>query len=160
MPLELVQDRSPSAYCCDLETHEFFKNRIGWYDQDTLPDTLDGKVNTLLPTKECALNFILQTGNPDCCKHEKYVSLVVFGHGRKADSMNTYAKLTQILNDRTVIPNQDALFLYEFQKSALLALKEIGTLSEIQFRHASEKLKEQYCRSPILASSILSRKTI
>ena len=160
MPLELVQDRSPSAYCCDLETHEFFQNRIGWYDQDTLLDTLDGKVNTLLPTKECALNFILQTGNPDCCKHEKYVLHLVFGRRREADSMNTYAKLTQILNDRTVTPNQDALFLYEFQKSALLALKENGTLSEIQFRHASEKLKEQYCRSPILASSILSRKTI
>ena len=29
--------------------------------------------------------------------------------------MNTYAKLTQILNDRTVTPNQDVLFLYEFQ---------------------------------------------
>ena len=74
--------------------------------------------------------------------------------------MNTYAKLTQILNDRTVTPNQDALFLYEFQQSALLALKENRMLSEIQFRHASEKLKEQYSGSPILASSVLLRKTV
>ena len=74
--------------------------------------------------------------------------------------MNTCAKLTQILNDRKITTKQDALFLYEFQQSALLALKESGTLSEIQLRHASEKLKEQYLRNPILASSALSRKSL
>ena len=58
--------------------------------------------------------------------------------------MNTCAKLTQILNDRKITPKQDALFLYEFQQSALLALKDCGTLTETQFRYAAQKLKEQY----------------
>ena len=58
--------------------------------------------------------------------------------------MNTCAKLTQILNDRKITQNQDALFLYEFQQSALLALKECGTLTETQFRYVAGKLKEQY----------------
>lgn len=58
--------------------------------------------------------------------------------------MNTCAKLTQILNDRKITPKQDARFLYEFQQSALLALKECGTLTETQFRYAAGKLKEQY----------------
>ena len=58
--------------------------------------------------------------------------------------MNTCAKLTQILNDRKITPKQDARFLYEFQQSALLALKECGTITETQFRYAAGKLKEQY----------------
>ena len=58
--------------------------------------------------------------------------------------MNTCAKLTQIVNDRKITQKQDALFLYEFQQSALLALKECGMLTETQFRYAAGKLKEQY----------------
>ena len=58
--------------------------------------------------------------------------------------MNTCAKLTHILNDRKITPKQDALVLYEFQQSALLALKDCGTLTETQFRYAAQKLKEQY----------------
>lgn len=58
--------------------------------------------------------------------------------------MNTYAKLMQIVNDRKITQKQDTLFLYEFQQSALLALKECGTLTETQFRYAAGKLKEQY----------------
>lgn len=58
--------------------------------------------------------------------------------------MRTHAKLTQIENDRKITPKQDALFLYEFQQSALLALKACGTLTETQFRYAAGKLKEQY----------------
>ena len=58
--------------------------------------------------------------------------------------MNTCAKLTQIVNDRKITQKQDALFLYEFQQSALLALKECGTLTETQFRYAAGMLKEQY----------------
>lgn len=57
--------------------------------------------------------------------------------------MNPCAKLTHILNDRKITPKQDALFLYEFQLSILLTLKECGTLTETQFRYAAEKLKEQ-----------------
>ena len=58
--------------------------------------------------------------------------------------MNTCAKLTQIVNDRKITQKQDALFLYEFQQSALLALKECGTLTETQFRYAAGNLKEQF----------------
>ena len=58
--------------------------------------------------------------------------------------MNTCANLAQILNDRKITPKQDALFLYEFQQSVLLALKDCGTLTETQFRYAAQKLKEQY----------------
>ena len=58
--------------------------------------------------------------------------------------MNTCAKLTQIVNDRKITQKQDALFLYEFQQSVLLALKDCGTLTETQFRYAAQKLKEQY----------------
>ena len=58
--------------------------------------------------------------------------------------MNPCANLAKILNDRKITPKQDALFLYEFQQSALLALKECGTLTETQFRYAAQKLKEQY----------------
>ena len=58
--------------------------------------------------------------------------------------MNTCATLTQIVNDRKITQKQDALFLYEFQQSALLALKECGTLTGTQFRYAAGKLKEQY----------------
>ena len=58
--------------------------------------------------------------------------------------MNTCAKLTQILNDRKITQKQDALFLYEFQQSALLALKECGTLPATQLRYAAGKLTEQY----------------
>ena len=58
--------------------------------------------------------------------------------------MLTYAKLSQILSDRKITPKQDALFLYEFQQSVLLALKECGTLTQTQFRYAAGKLKQQY----------------
>ena len=58
--------------------------------------------------------------------------------------MHTCAKLTQIQNDRKITPKQDALFLYQFQQSVLLALKECGTLTETQFRYAAGKLKHQY----------------
>ena len=58
--------------------------------------------------------------------------------------MNTCAKLTQIVNDRKITQMQDARFLYEFQQSALLALKERGTLTATQFRYAAGKLTAQY----------------
>ena len=68
--------------------------------------------------------------------------------------MNTCANLTRILNDRAVTVKLDALFLYEFQHSVLLALKECGTLTEIQLRLASEILKEQYLRNAAKCSIV------
>ena len=42
-------------------------------DRDELVDIRDVKVNTALPKRERALDFIRQIGNPYCYKHGKYV---------------------------------------------------------------------------------------
>ena len=47
-------------------------------DRDTLVDIRDVQVNTALPAKERALDFIRQIGNPYCYKHGKYVVKVGF----------------------------------------------------------------------------------
>ena len=47
-------------------------------DRDALVDIRDVKVNTALPKRERALDFIRQIGNPYCYKHGKYVVLVGF----------------------------------------------------------------------------------
>lgn len=58
--------------------------------------------------------------------------------------MKPCTTLARTLNNREITLKQDALFLYEFQRSALLALKEIGTLTETQFQYAAETLEKQY----------------
>ena len=40
----------------------------------------------------------------------------------------------------------DFVFLFEYQKAMLLALKELGTLDEMQYRYAEATLKEQLRR--------------
>ena len=47
-------------------------------DRDALVDIRDVKVNTALPKRERALDFIRQIGNPYCYKHGKYVIKVGF----------------------------------------------------------------------------------
>ena len=47
-------------------------------DRDELVDIRDVKVNTALPKRERALDFIRQIGNPYCYKHGKYVVKVGF----------------------------------------------------------------------------------
>lgn len=47
-------------------------------DLDALVDIRDVKVNTALPKRERALDFIRQIGNPYCYKHGKYVVKVGF----------------------------------------------------------------------------------
>lgn len=47
-------------------------------DRDALVDIRDVKVNTALPKRERALDFIRQIGNPYCYKHGKYVVKVGF----------------------------------------------------------------------------------
>ena len=44
-------------------------------DRDELVDIRDVKVNTALPKRERAIDFIRQIGNPYCYKHGKYVVL-------------------------------------------------------------------------------------
>ena len=46
--------------------------------REDLVDIRDVQVNTALPAKERALDFIRQIGNPYCYKHGKYVVKVDF----------------------------------------------------------------------------------
>ena len=57
--------------------------------------------------------------------------------------MEDIAVLQKITNDRKITPELDSEFLFEYQKSLLLALKELGTLDEMQYRYAEQKLKTQ-----------------
>lgn len=47
-------------------------------DRDALIDIRDVKVDTTLPKRERAVDFIRQIGNPYCYKHGKYVVKIVF----------------------------------------------------------------------------------
>lgn len=51
--------------------------------------------------------------------------------------------LQSIENDHSITRKTDPEFLYEFQKAVLLALLEDGTLTEMQYRYAEEKLRRQ-----------------
>ena len=51
--------------------------------------------------------------------------------------------LKAIENDHRITRKTDSEFLYEFQKAVLLALLEDGTLTEMQYRYAEEKLRKQ-----------------
>lgn len=51
--------------------------------------------------------------------------------------------LKAIENNHSITRKTDPEFLYEFQKAALLALLEDGTLTEMQYRYAEEKLRKQ-----------------
>ena len=51
--------------------------------------------------------------------------------------------LQSIENDHRITRKTDSEFLYAFQKAVLLALLEDGTLTEMQYRYAEEKLRRQ-----------------
>ena len=57
--------------------------------------------------------------------------------------MEDTAVLQTIENNREIIWDSDSEFLFEYQKAMLLALKELGTLDEMQYRYAEAALKEQ-----------------
>ena len=54
-----------------------------------------------------------------------------------------FAKLQRIDHDRKITKETDASFLYQLENALLLALKEQGRLSAMQYRHAEEGLKRQ-----------------
>lgn len=54
-----------------------------------------------------------------------------------------FAKLQRIENDRRITKETDYEFLYQLQNALLLALKEQGRLSQMQYRHAEERLQTQ-----------------
>ena len=57
--------------------------------------------------------------------------------------MEDQAVLQTIENNREIVWDSDSEFLFEYQKAMLLALKELGTLDEMQYRYAEATLKEQ-----------------
>ena len=57
--------------------------------------------------------------------------------------MEDTAVLQTIENNREIIWDSASEFLFEYQKAMLLALKELGTLDEMQYRYAEATLKEQ-----------------
>ena len=57
--------------------------------------------------------------------------------------MEDAAVLQTIENNREIRWDSDSEFLFEYQKAMLLALKELGTLDEMQYRYAEATLREQ-----------------
>lgn len=57
--------------------------------------------------------------------------------------MLDHAILQKIENNQKITYSADYEFLYEYQKSILLALKESGTLTVTQYRNAEQILKTQ-----------------
>lgn len=57
--------------------------------------------------------------------------------------MEDAAVLQTIENNREIRWDSDSEFLFEYQKAMLLALKELGTLDEMQYRYAEQTLKTQ-----------------
>ena len=51
--------------------------------------------------------------------------------------------LQTVENAHEISRKGDSEFLYAFQKAVLLALLEDGTLTEMQYRYAAEKLRKQ-----------------
>lgn len=58
--------------------------------------------------------------------------------------MKTQANLRIIENNRKIDENTDFKFLYEYQRALLLALKEAGKLTEMQYRHSEKELRKQF----------------
>ncbi len=54
-----------------------------------------------------------------------------------------FASLEHIENNRKITKETDYEFLHQLQTGLLLALKEQGRLTEMQYRHAKEKLDKQ-----------------
>lgn len=57
--------------------------------------------------------------------------------------MISRAILQSIEENHEIDRNTDLEFLLEYQRAVLLALKENGTLNEMQYRYAEKKLKKE-----------------
>ena len=57
--------------------------------------------------------------------------------------MKDQSRLVGIEHGRKITKETDCRFLFEYQKAILLSLKEAGTLNEVQYRYAEEKLRGQ-----------------
>ena len=57
--------------------------------------------------------------------------------------MYTTVKLARVEDDRPLTRDSDIDFFFELQRGVLLSLKDMGKLTEMQYRNAEEALKEQ-----------------
>lgn len=57
--------------------------------------------------------------------------------------MYTTVKQTKVEEDRSITRERDSDFFFELQRGVLLSLKDMGKLTEMQYRNAEEALKEQ-----------------
>lgn len=58
--------------------------------------------------------------------------------------MEERAHLVGIEHDHKITKETDGRFLFEYQRAVLLALKDSGTLDEVQYRYAEGKLTDQF----------------
>ena len=56
--------------------------------------------------------------------------------------MKQFGKLYRIEPNECITPEMHYDFFYQIQLSLLLALKEMGSLDMMQYRHAEEKMKQ------------------
>ena len=57
--------------------------------------------------------------------------------------MYTTVKLIKVEKNRLITRDSDIDFFNELQRGVLLSLKDMGKLTEMQYRNAEEALKEQ-----------------
>ena len=57
--------------------------------------------------------------------------------------MFTTVKFIKVEQNRSITREMDSDFFYELQRGVLLTLKDMGKLTEMQYRNAEETLKEQ-----------------
>lgn len=67
-----------------INISELKRTDVSNIDRDTLVDIRDVKINTALPKRERAIDFIRQIKNPYCYKHGKYVVKVGFSDTEKS----------------------------------------------------------------------------
>ncbi|MBQ6855507.1 MAG: hypothetical protein IJO13_00210, partial [Lachnospiraceae bacterium] len=58
-------------------------------------------------------------------------------------TMYTTVKLIKVAENRSITRERDSDFFYELQLGVLLSLKDMGKLTQMQYRNAEEALKEQ-----------------
>ena len=58
-------------------------------------------------------------------------------------SRKKFAVLRSIENDRKITREENREFIYNLENALLLALLEDGTLTQMQYRQAADKLKRQ-----------------
>ena len=58
-------------------------------------------------------------------------------------SRKKFAVLQNIENDRKITREENSEYIYNLENALLLSLLEDGTLTQMQYRQASEKLKRQ-----------------